>query len=63
MFIGPCIIAIVDEWKTNMMSLAILFHLLCATDIQPLSEKWPRDATSTQTLNSPGRNWYTAVIW
>ena len=28
MFIGPCIIAIVDEWKTNLMSLAILFHLL-----------------------------------
>jgi len=28
-----------------------------------LSEKWPRDATSTLTLNSPGRNWYTAVIW
>jgi hypothetical protein len=27
MFIGPCIIAIVDEWKTNLMSLAILFHL------------------------------------
>ena len=21
-------------------------------------EKWPRDATSTLTLNSPGRNWY-----
>jgi len=26
MFIGPCIIAIVDEWKTNLMLLAILFH-------------------------------------
>ena len=25
MFIGPCIIAIVDEWKTNLMSLAIFF--------------------------------------
>ena len=35
MFIGPCIIAIVDEWKTNLMSLAILFHLLCA---QPVSD-------------------------
>ena len=30
MFIGPSIIAIVDEGKTNLMSLAILFHLLCA---------------------------------
>ena len=26
MFIGPCIVAIVDEWKTNLMSLAILFY-------------------------------------
>ena len=33
MFIGPCIIAIVDEWKTNLMSLAILFHLLCAQHV------------------------------
>ena len=29
MFIGPCIIVIVEEWKTNLMSLAILFHFLC----------------------------------
>jgi len=38
MFIGPCIIAIVDEWKTNLVSLATLFHLLCAqlvSDINP----------------------------
>ena len=33
MFIGPCIIAIVDEWKTDLMSLAILFHLLCAQHV------------------------------
>ena len=26
MFIGPCIIVIVEEQKTNLMSLAILFH-------------------------------------
>ena len=25
MFIGPCIIAIVDEWKTNLMSLVIFY--------------------------------------
>ena len=30
MFIGPCIIVIVEEYKTNLMSLAILFHFLCA---------------------------------
>ena len=30
MFIGPCIIVIVEELKTNLMSLAILFHFLCA---------------------------------
>ena len=30
MFIGPCIIVLVEEWKTNLMSLAILFHFLCA---------------------------------
>ena len=30
MFIGPCVITIVDEWKTNLMSFASLFHLLCA---------------------------------
>ena len=34
MFIGPCIIAIVDEWKTNLMSLAISFHLLCAQHVR-----------------------------
>ena len=30
MFIGPCIIVIVEEWKNNLLSLAILFHFLCA---------------------------------
>ena len=33
MFTGPCIIAIVDKWKTNLMSLAILFHLLRAQHV------------------------------
>ena len=37
MFIGPCIIAIVDEWKTNLMSLAILLHLLCAQNISDIN--------------------------
>jgi len=30
MSIGPCNIVIVDEQKTNLKSLAILFHFLCA---------------------------------
>ena len=40
MFIGPCIVVIVEEWKTNLMSLLILFHFLCAqhvSDINPLN--------------------------
>ena len=37
MFIGPCIIAIGDEWKTNLMSLAILFHLLCAQHVSDIN--------------------------
>jgi len=28
MFIGPCIILIVEQRKTNLMSLALLFHYL-----------------------------------
>ena len=35
MFIGPCIIAIV-EWKTNFMSLAFLFHLLRAQHVSDI---------------------------
>jgi len=37
MFIGPCIIAIVDEWKNNLMSLAILFNLLCAQHVSDIN--------------------------
>ena len=37
MFIGPCIIAIVDEWNTNLMSLAILFHLLYAQHVSDIN--------------------------
>ena len=37
MFIGPCIIAIFDEWNTNLMSLAILFHLLCAQHVSDIN--------------------------
>ena len=37
MFIRPCIIAIVEEWKTNLMSLVILFHLLCAQHVSDIN--------------------------
>ena len=37
MFIGPCIIVIVEEWRTNLMSLAILFHFLCAQHVSDIN--------------------------
>ena len=37
MFIGPCIVVIVEEWKTNLMSLAILFHFLCAQHVSDIN--------------------------
>ena len=37
MFIGPCIVVIVEEWKTNLMSLAILFHFLCAQHVSNIN--------------------------
>ena len=37
MFIGPCIIVIVEEWKTNLMSLAILFHFLYAQHVSDIN--------------------------
>ena len=37
MFIGPCIIAIVEEWKINLMSLVILFQLLCAQHVSDIN--------------------------
>ena len=30
-------ILLVDEWKTNLMSLAILFHLLCAQHVSDIN--------------------------
>ena len=36
MFIGPCIIVIAEEWKTNLTSLAILFHL-CAQHVSDIN--------------------------
>ena len=37
MFIGPCIIVIVEEEKTNLMLLAILFHFLCAQYVSDIN--------------------------
>ena len=37
MFIGRCIIVIVEEWKTNLISLAILFHFLCAQHVSDIN--------------------------
>ena len=37
MFIGPCIIVIVEEYKTNLMLLAILFHFLCAQHVSDIN--------------------------
>ena len=37
MFIGPCIIVIAEEWKTNLMSLAILFHFLCVQHVSDIN--------------------------
>ena len=37
MFIGPCIIVIVEDWKINLMSLAILFHYLCAQHVSGIN--------------------------
>jgi len=35
-FIGPCIIVIVENKKTNLMSLVVLFHFLCAQHVSEL---------------------------
>ena len=37
MFIGRCNIVIVEEQKTNLMSLAILFHFLCAQHVSDIN--------------------------
>ena len=37
MFIGSCIIVIAEEWNSNLMSLAILFHFLCAQHVSDIN--------------------------
>jgi len=36
-FIGAYIIVIVEDWKTNLMSLVILFRLLCAQHVSDIN--------------------------
>jgi len=36
-YIGPCIAVIVEEYKTNLMSLAVLFHFLCAQHVSDIN--------------------------
>ena len=37
MFIGPCVFVIVEEQKTNLMSLVILFHFLCTQHVSDIN--------------------------
>ena len=37
MFIGPCIVVIVEGIKTSLMSLVILFHFLCAQHVSDIN--------------------------
>ena len=37
MFIEPCIIVIVEEWKMNLMSLTVSFHFLCAQHVSDIN--------------------------
>jgi len=37
MFIGPCIIVIIEEYKAKFMSIDILFHFLCAQHVSDIN--------------------------
>ena len=54
MFIGPCIIVIVEEQKTNLMSLAILFHFLCTQHVSDIN-MCCRLQPATRALLKPSR--------
>jgi hypothetical protein len=49
MFIGPCIIVIVEEWKTNLMSLSILFHITKYTNNAVITKQPMKSATHKRT--------------
>ena len=53
MFIGLCIIVIVEEWKTNLMSLAILFRYSCAQHVSDINIQNDRCGNSTIQLQAP----------
>jgi len=43
MFIGPCIIVIVEELKTNLMSLAVFISLIFAAPNLQHTTNWEQD--------------------
>ena len=53
MFIGPYIIVIVEEWKTNLMSLAILFHFLWAQHFSDINISIIRSLRRFGLVSSP----------
>ena len=57
MFIGPCVIAIVDEWKTNLMSLAILFCRL-----KPAKRTPPKTSRTNSSNTQRTENKTTDVV-
>ena len=59
MFIGPCIIVIAEEWKTNLVSLAILFHFLFAQHVSDIiicrlqpAKRTPPKTSRTKSSNT-----------
>ena len=59
MFIGPCIILIVEKRETNLMSHALLFYSMLnmfRTLIRPSSGAcdWLRDGRSGDRISGPG---------
>ena len=57
MYIGPCIIVIVEEWETNMMSQFIKFYFTFSvlnTDTTPTSHTETPTHIETRTHNQCG---------
>ena len=47
---------LVDEWKTNLMSLVILFHLLCAQHVSDINISKPAKQTSPNISRNKSSN-------
>jgi len=60
-FIGPCIIVIVEEKKTSFISLAILFHFLCAQHVSDVNISGALDY-SVELPHWPYCSWFD-VCW